>query len=173
MPKGKERPAAECHPDKPHFATGLCNSCYQKRRWHSPAEHARMKIVRANTKPQQRATVRRRIHSFTTADDRRFMAATHCDWCGLPFNGTLPHVDHDRRCCDSPQHCVKCTRGFVHRLCNQWAISYFEWVERTFGVTDEKLRAYRNKFPVPRVAGQKDPQERPVIRKAMNAKIKQ
>ena len=165
MPKGTFRPPAECHPDKPHFATGLCNSCYQKRRWHDPEEHARMQAVRKRDKGKNQATVRRRLHAFTAEDDARFTATTHCDWCGLPLNGILPHVDHDRRCCDSPKHCVRCTRGFVHRLCNQWAISYFEWVERTFGVTDEKLRTYRNKFPVPRILRQKDPEDTPVTEK--------
>ena len=33
MPKGKERPSASCHPDRPHYAHGLCRSCDQKRRY--------------------------------------------------------------------------------------------------------------------------------------------
>jgi hypothetical protein len=46
--------------------------------------------------------------------------------------------------------CRLCTRGLVHWDCNTHAIAWFEWYEDKFGVTDSRLTAYRNRFPVPR-----------------------
>jgi len=81
-----------------------------------------------------------------------------CDWCGFNFDSTnTPQVDHDHRCeCRARRSrkanssCTHCVRGFVHRQCNR-EIGALEWREATFGVTDTKLKAYRLKFPVPRV----------------------
>ncbi len=34
MPKGLERPQADCHPDQPHYAQGLCRRCYRANLYH-------------------------------------------------------------------------------------------------------------------------------------------
>jgi hypothetical protein len=89
-------------------------------------------------------------HEFTVVDELNYKAATHCDFCGQPFNGETPSVDHDRKHCPTMRHCRLCTRGLVHWDCNTHAIAWFEWYEDKFGVTDSRLTAYRNRFPVPR-----------------------
>jgi hypothetical protein len=154
MPKGGIRPQATCHPDRPHWAKGLCSSCYEKRWFEVPAHQATKKIYR---KKYHRDTDHGRRHSFTLEDEIRFNAITICDWCGHSLQGETPHIDHDHRCCNNAEkHCAKCTRGFVHPQCNTWAINYFEWQERVFGITDPRLADYRHRFPVPRIAGPKD-----------------
>jgi len=155
MPKGGIRPQATCHPDKPHLAKGMCKSCYEKM-WKTPERKAKIKIRMDNYHAEHQAGYRRRQHQFKLKDEIRFIATTICDWCGHPLQGESPHIDHDHRCCRTDKHCAKCTRGFVHPQCNTWAINYFEWQEREFGITDPRLADYRRRFPVPRVAGLKD-----------------
>jgi len=112
-----------CHPDRPHQAHGLCGPCYMKK-----------KNIGRNE----------RRHNLLGAMLARYKMITHCDWCGNPFNGTRPHIDHDHTCCPSHENtCGKCTRGFVHNECNACAIRYYEWLEKTFHITDPKLSAYR------------------------------
>jgi hypothetical protein len=164
MPKGGIRPRAKCHPKKPHWARGLCEACYYRKLYETPEQKIRIKAYRKKAWAKYRETTRRRQHSFTSEDEIRFKATTICDWCNQSLNGGLAHIDHDHRCCPIERHCAKCTRGFVHRLCNSWAISYYEWQERDFGITDPKLRDYRLRFPVPRVVSEKGSQESPVQR---------
>lgn len=151
---------AICHPDKTHYSRNLCRSCYNK----EPDIKARDKlwtktspVRKAWTKKYEKSLVRARTfrkqrHAFTVEDEVRFINITCCDWCAFPFGTELPHIDHDKRCCSKPcnKHCRYCTRGFVHQKCNAAAIMYYEWLERTFGFTDEKLKLYRERFPVPR-----------------------
>jgi Recombination endonuclease VII len=77
----------------------------------------------------------------------RYQVATACDWCGFPFNGEKPHIDHDHNCCgtDKQYTCGQCTRGFVHRMCNTHGIAFFEWLEKNFGEVDSRLTEYRRK----------------------------
>jgi hypothetical protein len=142
----KVRPQATCHPDKPHYAKGMCRACHS----HSKITDFTRKQEReryAKDPESWRIAGFKWRHSFTDDDVVRYNAATICDWCGFPFNGETPHVDHDHRCCSGwAKHCKKCTRGFVHHLCNTHAIAYYEWLEKTFGVTDSKLKTYRDKF---------------------------
>lgn len=163
MPKGTFRPPAECHPDKPHFAKGLCAPCYARKRYESPRYKVKTREYRKKAWAKYRETTRRRQHSFTVEDEIRFQAATNCDWCGQPFKGQLAHIDHNHSCCPTERHCSACTRGFVHAQCNQWAINHAEWLERNFGIVTEQLRAYREKFPL-RVVRLKDSQEVPAPR---------
>ena len=125
-------------------------------RWRSTnLEHARALAVARQVpyRTKHFARIRGRVHSFTSADESRFVAATHCDWCAQPLNGIRPHVDHDHKCCSRKNgaHCKYCTRGFVHPHCNRLAIAYYEWLEKAFGILDSKLADYRQRFPVPRV----------------------
>lgn len=150
---------ADCHPDRKHFCKGLCTHCYRKAS--KPRERTN---YNKKYHADHQVEYRRYQHQFTTEDEIRFVATTICDWCGLPLRDESPHIDHDHHCCRTDKHCENCTRGFVHPRCNTWAINYFEWQEREFGVTDPRLADYRRRFPVPRVAGLKDPQERPAQR---------
>jgi hypothetical protein len=102
--------------------------------------------------PRHRARRRHTTHSFDALDETRYVEIQTCDFCGQPFNGEIPRVDHDRRCCPHLKHCWFCTRGYVHNHCNGMAIAYYEWFEKEFGVVDPKLTLYRDKFPVPRIA---------------------
>jgi hypothetical protein len=90
---------------------------------------------------------RKRIHAFDTIDEKRFQEIVICDWCSMPFQGELPDIDHDHACCKTQKHCHFCTRGFVHSNCNVHAITHYEWLEKTFGITDDKLKVYRLRFP--------------------------
>jgi len=103
----------------------------------------------------------RNRYGFKPADAKRFEEAQSfavpCDWCGLSFSLEWePFIDHDHICpCQerlsrkSRNSCTLCLRGFVHQPCNR-EIGVLEWRERTFGITDARLTAYRAKFPVPR-----------------------
>lgn len=157
MGRGRPRPQSNCHPDRLHYCRGLCRSCYNKQ----PDIMETNKVWRRSKKRREwsriydkspvRATIYRRCrHGFDKLDEARFVSIKNCDWCGLPFNGVLPRIDHDHKCCKTKKHCYKCTRGFVHKQCNLQAIAYYEWAESEFGVVDVKLAAYRLKFPVPR-----------------------
>jgi hypothetical protein len=118
-----------------HFAKGFCNKHYYKQYY----------------KENLGSRNRKKFHSFNDYDETRFLSIVKCDWCGFLFKeGQIPHIDHDRRCCNSAQHCYKCTRGFVHKYCNIMAIGYYEKMEREHGFVDPKLSEYRIKFPVPR-----------------------
>jgi hypothetical protein len=151
---------AHCHPERKHYCKGLCRPCYRKQPTQkavadayrkTPAQRKRIALYEQS---RDKAVVHRRCrHKFDAADEARFQAITLCDWCHQPFDGDLPSVDHDHRCCPTVtqnKHCWKCTRGFVHHRCNTLAIAYYEWLEKRFGVIDEKLADYRSRFPVPR-----------------------
>jgi hypothetical protein len=117
-----------CHPERQHQAKGMCQPCYQK-----------TMTIRKNE----------RRHNLSGAMAIRYRTITNCDWCGNPFSGMRPHIDHDHTCCSSHERtCGECTRGFVHMECNSHAINYYEWLEKTFGTTDPKLSAYRTRCGV-------------------------
>ena len=105
-------------------------------------------------------------YGFRQDDCMRFERAQRfeapCDWCGLSFTEEASvFVDHDHECpCKqrlnkgtrskgSKNSCTLCLRGFVHQPCNK-EIGVLEWRERTFGLIDPRLAAYRLRFPVPR-----------------------
>jgi hypothetical protein len=155
----RTRPQATCHPDKPHYCRGLCRACYRKepsiqqasKKWRKSAVRKRWQKKYDKT-PIRASCYRRWKHGFTPADEQRFISALYCDWCFMPFNGELPDIDHAHTCCaGTGKHCSKCTRGFVHHKCNIMAIAYFEWLEKTFGVSNGALLDYRRRFPVPRI----------------------
>lgn len=50
MPR-RERPPAECHPSLPHFARGMCSSCYG--RWMREQDPEKAKRRRLNAKPAE------------------------------------------------------------------------------------------------------------------------
>ena len=148
---------ATCHPEKTHYARGLCRPCYDKqpsrvavdKTWRKGAKNtARQK--RYDKGPLRAVVFRRSRHGFDNADEAKFQAIINCEWCGYPFNGELPRIDHDHRCCNGDRHCHECTRGFVHHNCNVQAIAYCEWLEKKFGTTELRLKMYRTQFPVPR-----------------------
>lgn len=41
-----------------------------------------------------------------------------CAACKKPFNGGVPFVDHDHKCCPGRNSCGRCVRGFIHSHCN-------------------------------------------------------
>ncbi len=94
---------------------------------------------------------RLREYKYTEAHEQRFQSALTgeipCDFCGHPFNGEPPHQDHDHSCCSGDKSCGKCLRGLVHRQCNLFGITFFEWLKRQTGENDPRLQAYRDKFP--------------------------
>jgi hypothetical protein len=148
---------APCHPEKALYCRESCRACYNKlpdiavksKEWrHGKTRKAWAK--RYDKSPARATAYRRYRHAFTKEDEIRFVGMVVCDWCGFQFNGELPRIDHDRRCCGGNKHCSRCTRGFVHHRCNVGAIAYYEWIEKEFGDVDPKLVAYRRRFPVPR-----------------------
>lgn len=92
------------------------------------------------------AACRKWRYGFTDDNEQQFKAAINCDWCGNPFNNSTPRIDHDHTCCSGKRSCGKCLRGFLHESCNLHGVVWAEWLERTFGVIDERLREYRSKF---------------------------
>jgi hypothetical protein len=155
----KHRNKAVCHHEKENYARGLCRSCYNKepdiKKYNAAlrkTEKHRARIQKYEKGPVKAASFRRSRHGFTPTDEIRFLSLQNCDWCGFPFEGELPRIDHDKRCCNNKtgRHCKQCTRGFVHHLCNSGAIAHAEWIERKFGLTSGELSAYRERFPVPR-----------------------
>src|ERR1017187_4804405 len=169
MPKKRNRSGVvTCHPNRPYYSNGLCRRCYENERYaasvagverrgwrQKPTCHPMRKywgkgLCRtcykksdyAKNQSLKRAAFRRWQFGMTAEDERRFQTIVNCDWCGFPFlNGERPQIDHDHLCCpgSTKKHCRKCMRGFVHTACNVRAISYYEWLEKTFGVTDPKL----------------------------------
>jgi hypothetical protein len=140
----KCRPNVRCEHGKTKAGCTVCTPC----------PHGMLKHSCIVCTPDMYVKVRRNLHAFDDTDEQRFQRITLCDWCGLPFEGETPDIDHDHSCCDNKKpggrwgkHCHACTRGFVHSACNRMAIAYCEWVEDTFGIVDEKLTAYRQKFP--------------------------
>ena len=98
------------------------------------------------------AADRRLRHAFDEEDEAHYQATDTCGWCGRPFGTNTKHIDHDHRCCRGKRarrHCYRCTRGIVHNACNA-DIARYEWAEREFGLTHERLQEYRDHFPVPR-----------------------
>lgn len=43
-----------------------------------------------------------------------------CASCGKVFDEiTIPHIDHDHRCCAGKRSCGKCVRGLLCNVCNR------------------------------------------------------
>jgi hypothetical protein len=128
---------------------GLCTQCGE----HSLRSTTSDVCVDCDAIKTRRRLIRQ--HSFDADDLQRYLAATLCDWCGLPFSDLKrPHVDHDHRCCDSgrtAKHCWFCTRGFLHYNCNQRILWAHEFIEAECDFISPQLAAYRVRFPVPRV----------------------
>lgn len=135
MPKGRERPAATCHPDRIHEARGMCRPCYQSQRlsekrsagWSPRATCHADKPLRARglcsacyDKTQDRTALlgRRRVatlrhrYGIDASEWQRMYAEQNgkCAVCDLPFGDVKPHVDH--------AHATGRVRGLVHPGCN-------------------------------------------------------
>jgi len=63
MPKGLERPKATCHPERLHYAHGLCQSCDQKRRYQKHKGRYAEKVKEwAKNNPQKRKEIEKRYY---------------------------------------------------------------------------------------------------------------
>ena len=121
---------ANCHPDKPHVAKGLCNACYCK-------SHPRPQEYQKNWYERNREGLNEKRRAFTrenpgwtyfkqleyryglTKEKYDTLYGNGCWLCGEKFNGfERPHIDHDHRCCSGKRSCGKCVRGLAHRQCN-------------------------------------------------------
>lgn len=131
------------------YPSGVCKIC-TKLRNDGPEMKAYVRRWCASTKGKaSRSLANRKFkYQFTPEDEQKFQTIQNCEFCGLPFDGETPHVDHDHLCCPGVSSCGRCRRGFVHRLCNQHWILSLEWYEKKSGETDPKLAAYRAKFPL-------------------------
>lgn len=106
MPKGGIRPAATCHPDRPHYAKGSCYQC-----WRSQNGKTYRK-----TKRGKESTRRWKRSSKYGLSDFEFKAlwelqAGRCGICGQPMLvGPKAHIDHD--------HLKGTVRGLLCYSCN-------------------------------------------------------
>jgi len=111
---------ATCHPDRPHAAKGLCESCYTTSRKDPEKSKERMRKWRANNIEKVRASNIMRYG--ITLDDYKQMYASQngkCAGCGcsiVDFGGDRngqrnnAHIDHD--------HTTGYVRGLLCMQCN-------------------------------------------------------
>lgn len=105
--RGKKR-TAKCHPDKKHYAYGLCKNCYNKkyreeynknyRIQHAQEQKERAKNWYNKNKEEviKRTTVNRlATYGWTIEGFKyyRFLQRNKCAICGVPFHKT-PNADH-------------------------------------------------------------------------------
>ena len=130
------------HPRTPEniHLNGQCKSC-TKIRNDSPEMKAYVRKYCASDrgKAARSAASRKFKYKFTPEDEQKFQTIQNCEFCGLPFDGETPHVDHDHNCCPGVSSCSRCRRGFVHRLCNQHWILALEWYRERTGEIDSRL----------------------------------
>jgi hypothetical protein len=122
---------ANCHPDRPYLARGLCRACYEKQ------------PERKQKKPQYPENGYRwhlkYKYNMTPEDyDRMFEAQGGvCAICCRKPNeikkrGTKRlHIDHDHLCCPGSRSCGECVRGLLCFHCNRLlaAVEKPAWVE--------------------------------------------
>lgn len=99
--------AATCHPDKSHYAKGLCKVCYDRNKWLT-------KPHKQNPEVGRRKHVKVKFGLTLEAYDRQKAESKVCGLCKKPFG---PHklgldavLDHN--------HTTKRNREFLHRRCN-------------------------------------------------------
>ncbi len=139
---------ALCHPDRRHYAKGLCRKC-----WH---------LLRLSLKPELGEAIRVRHADYfqrnkrkISARNRKWMRANQgknriyhlkskyglsadrftkilqeqggcCSICRRTLHGRqAPCVDHDHRCCPGRKSCGRCIRGLLCKTCN----SHLGWLE--------------------------------------------
>ena len=115
---------APCHPERRHYAEGLCNSCYNgKRRREQPERLARYKRYAKNYRERHvaknRAALRFYKYKMTQEQFDVLMKKQDnaCAICKNPFGSEhtyraidTPNVDHD--------HITNKTRGLLCERCN-------------------------------------------------------
>ncbi len=89
---------ATCHPDRKHYALGLCHSCYmttpKMRKWHRSVEKAR----RDSASPRLHRTwsiarLARKDREYGVVRPKQ----TNCAICGVEISGFGINRDHDHR----------------------------------------------------------------------------
>ena len=113
---------ANCHPDKPHSAKGLCKSCYMKQRWKRPEVRQRAKDRRVDneqTRRRNKMYMLRALYGISLEDYDRLVITQRglCAVCFKPEkakhqSGRIRSlsVDHD--------HSTKRVRGLLCGHCN-------------------------------------------------------
>ena len=109
--RGKKFPVeqAKCHPDRKHFAQGLCSTCYY-RNWARKRRQKNPQRVKADV----RRSLIKKAYGITPEEyDLRLSLTPVCCLCKRPFGNTKdlqPVLDHN--------HVTGALREFLHRRCN-------------------------------------------------------
>lgn len=117
MPSGhKGVPPAPCHPNRPHYAKGLCMSCYSViNRRNNPKKMASHRAYSKHyaKRPQRAINIRRYKYGITKESYDVLLLKQHnaCAICKQFFSKELyPCIDHD--------HKTEKVRGLLCARCN-------------------------------------------------------
>ena len=104
---------SDCHPDRKHYAHGLCQPCYQR----SPDQRSRRRAAgRAYKQSTRGQTVYlERVYGITFDDKTRMLKEQNyqCKLCDTHIGGVgtnIAYVDHD--------HITSRVRGMLCNTCN-------------------------------------------------------
>ena len=134
---------ADCHPDRPHTAKGMCYPCY-KRKYHQ--EHAEVHCARSRKhyEVNKAGKLRYQRHYFLkhqyglSIDDYETMVASQnnlCAICQKPQTESTKRRKSSRRVRDlvvDHNHITGEVRGFLCNKCNTglWGVENEEWLEK-------------------------------------------
>lgn len=150
--------------DRPHYAKGMCRSCYEKDLRQRNPEYADRQRANARDwverpgnkerksdvgkdyrkrRPQDHRAKTARTYGLTKEEYAEIMARP-CGICGAPSK----HLDHDHRHCPARKGCRECIRGALCHRCNL-GVGYYEgwfaenadaaleWMSRTMDTEEE------------------------------------
>ncbi|SRR6266481_5757114 len=120
----QNRPAT-CHPEKKHYAFGLCTTCYNRGKT-SPEESKRYRQNLKNRLGPVKYSLYLRErnlqnnYKLTMVQFEKLKASQNyaCP-CGRFFGEKwIPQVDHNHACCAGVRSCGECVRGILCSRCN-------------------------------------------------------
>lgn len=98
---------ATCHPDRKHFAKGMCERCYAN-------EYQRGDRIRGYQLKFYFGLTSERYEAMLHAQGGR---CAICE-CQDPGGRGSWHVDHNHACCPGKRSCGRCVRALLCRACN-------------------------------------------------------
>jgi len=98
-----------CHPNRKHFNSGLCSSCYS--RTHREQLNQALREWRANHRQWVYGVSQEQYDAMFASQSGR------CAVCDEPLN--IVHIDHNHRCCVGDRSCGECVRGLLCADCNR------------------------------------------------------